>query len=282
MPPTPYDPIATVQQAIGNLLTTHEPEFIAIGMRLFLSFATIMLAWHGIRMMLSGRDLNEQIYSFAKLMLTVSFGYAMIAYYETPIPGIGRSFSNLVTDQTGYLASLISATSIQNAQQSLATLWSALEQPSLVNPRESFVLGNADRDRTGSVCATVRDVVWADRQRCMRASRPPLHPILHRSDTRMAVLRMAQSVCSVLVCPRGGECVHLRLRALSEPLRSDVAARSPPGRTAALWRARRYDPCHVYCGSSARTFSDKFNLFRPIRRITRALADLVSKRVRDA
>jgi hypothetical protein len=129
MPPTPYDPIGTVQQAIANLLTTHEPEFIAIGMRLFLSFATIMLAWHGIRMMLSGRELNEQIYSFAKLMLTVSFGYAMIAYYESPIPGIGSSFSNLVTDQTGYLASLISATSIQNAQQSLATLWSALEQP---------------------------------------------------------------------------------------------------------------------------------------------------------
>ena len=129
MPPTPYDPIGTVQEAIANLLTTHEPEFIAIGLRLFLSLATIVLAWHGIRMMLSGRELNEQIYSFAKLMLTVSFGYAMIAYYESPIPGIGSSFSNLITDQTGYLASLISARSIQNAQQSLATLWSALEQP---------------------------------------------------------------------------------------------------------------------------------------------------------
>jgi hypothetical protein len=101
MPPTPYDPIGTVQQAIANLLTTHEPEFISIGMRLFLSIATIMLAWHGIRMMLSGREMGEQIYSFARLMLTVSFGYAMIAYYETPIPGIGSSFSNLVTDQTG-------------------------------------------------------------------------------------------------------------------------------------------------------------------------------------
>ena len=129
MPPTPYDPIGTVQEAIANLLMTHEPEFIAIGLRLFLSFATIMLAWHGIRMMLSGRELNEQIYSFAKLMLTVSFGYAMIAYYESPVPGIGSSFSNLITDQTGYLSSLISARSIQNAQQSLATLWSALEQP---------------------------------------------------------------------------------------------------------------------------------------------------------
>jgi type IV secretory pathway VirB6-like protein len=34
-----------------------------------------------------------------------------------------------VTDQTGYLASAISARSVQDAQQTLSTLWNALEQP---------------------------------------------------------------------------------------------------------------------------------------------------------
>lgn len=129
MPPAGYDPIGTVQQAIASLLLTHEPEFIAIGLRLFLSVATVLLAWHGMRMMLTGRDLSDQIYSFAKLLMTISFGYAMIMYYESPIPGIGVSFSNLVTDQTAYLASLLSARAVQDAQQSLATLWAALEQP---------------------------------------------------------------------------------------------------------------------------------------------------------
>jgi type IV secretory pathway VirB6-like protein len=38
-------------------------------------------------------------------------------------------FSNLITDQTGYLASTLSARSIQDAQQTLNTLWNALEQP---------------------------------------------------------------------------------------------------------------------------------------------------------
>ena len=47
-----YDPIGTVQQAITSLLSTQEPQFIGIGNRMFLSFATILLAWHGIRMML--------------------------------------------------------------------------------------------------------------------------------------------------------------------------------------------------------------------------------------
>jgi hypothetical protein len=130
MPPTPgYDPIGTVQQAITTLLRTQEGQFIAIGNRMFLSFATLLIAWQGIRMMLGAKQTGDQLYSFAKLMLIVAFGYAMIAYYEAPIPGLGISFSNLITDQASYLASLIGARSIQDAQLSLNALWNALEQP---------------------------------------------------------------------------------------------------------------------------------------------------------
>ena len=127
--PTGYDPIGTVQQAINTLLDTQEPQFIGIGNRLFLAFAVILIVWHGIRMMLAWRESGEHMFSFAKLLLVLSFGYAMIAFYEAPIPGIGSSFSNLITDQTAYLASIISAHSVQNAQESLNTLWNALEQP---------------------------------------------------------------------------------------------------------------------------------------------------------
>lgn len=130
MPPTfGYDPIGTVQQAIAALLRTQEGQFIAIGNRMFLAFATIMIAWHGIRMMLGSQQSGDQLFGFAKLMLIIAFGYAMIAYYESPIPGLGVSFSNLITDQTAYLASLLGARSIQDAQQSLNALWNALEQP---------------------------------------------------------------------------------------------------------------------------------------------------------
>jgi hypothetical protein len=124
-----YDPIATVQLAITNLLTIHEPTFIGLGTRMFLSFATILLVWHGIQMMFTGRHTGEQMFSFAKLLLVIAFGYAMITYYESPIPGFGTSFSNLITDQAAYLASLLSARSVQDAQQNLNTLWNALQQP---------------------------------------------------------------------------------------------------------------------------------------------------------
>jgi hypothetical protein len=130
MPPvTGYDPIATVQQAISALLTTQEPQFLVIGNRMFLAFAVILLMWHGARMMLAWRESGEHMYSFAKLLLFIAFGYAMIAYYASPIPGIGNSFSSLITEQAAHLASLISARSIQNAQYSLNTLWNSLAQP---------------------------------------------------------------------------------------------------------------------------------------------------------
>lgn len=130
MPPTPgYDPIGTVQQAIMSLLSAQLPQFLAIGHRLFLSFATIILVWHGIRLMLNWQYSGEHLFGFARLLLLIAFGDAMIAYYASPIPGIGSSFSSLITDQAITLARLISGQSVQNAQQTLNALWNSLEQP---------------------------------------------------------------------------------------------------------------------------------------------------------
>src|SRR6202035_4352110 len=110
MPPQPaLNLVPTVQQAITHLLTTYEPEFLRFGYGLFLSFATILISWQGIRMMFSHEGLGEQMFDFAKLLLFVSFGYAMITFYEVPLPGFGVSFSNLITDQAHYFTSVLEA-----------------------------------------------------------------------------------------------------------------------------------------------------------------------------
>ena len=130
MPPaTGYDPIATVQQAINTLLAVQEPPFVGIGSRMFLSFATILLAWHGIRMMLAWRQSGEHMFGFARLLLDHRLRLRDDRLLRLADPGIGISFSNLITDQTAYLANLVSARSIQSAQQNLNTLWNALSQP---------------------------------------------------------------------------------------------------------------------------------------------------------
>ena len=69
--------VPTVQQPFSTLLTTYEPEFLRFGYSLFLAFATIVITWHGMRMMFSDERLGEQcMFDFAKLLLFVSFGYS--------------------------------------------------------------------------------------------------------------------------------------------------------------------------------------------------------------
>ena len=99
--------LPTIQQAIANLLTVYEPEFLRFGYSLFLSFATILIVWQGVKMMFSHDSLGDSMFEFAKLLMLISFGYSFIAFYEAPLPGIGVSFSNLITDQTACFQSVL-------------------------------------------------------------------------------------------------------------------------------------------------------------------------------
>ena len=130
MPPQPrLAMIATVQQAITTLLTSYEPEFLRVGFSLFVAFATILLAWQGIRMMLNQDSMGDHFFNFAKLLLFISFGYALIAFYESPIPGIGVSFSNLITDQAHNFANILDARSLELTFDHLDELWQRFVQP---------------------------------------------------------------------------------------------------------------------------------------------------------
>ena len=121
--------VATVQQAITSLLTTYEPEFLRMGYSLFVAFATILIVWEGIQIMLSGDSLADHLFGFAKLLLFISFGYALVAFYESPIPGIGVSFSNLITDQAHEFANILDARSLELVYDHLDELWQRFVQP---------------------------------------------------------------------------------------------------------------------------------------------------------
>ena len=121
--------IPTVQEAIAHLLTTYEPEFLRFGYQLFLALATIVIAWRGIHMMFSHEGLGEQMFDFAKLLMFVSFGYAFITFYEAPLPGIGVSFSNLITDQAHYFQRILEARAFDNIYRHLDELAEHFVQP---------------------------------------------------------------------------------------------------------------------------------------------------------
>src|ERR1051325_2707201 len=102
-------------QAINNLLTQNLGFFDAMGQNLFRMFATILIAWYGIKSALSPASGKQPFHfdNFASLLLTIAFGFAMINYYSTPIPGIGSSFHNLITDEAQFLAKRINQTQLQ-------------------------------------------------------------------------------------------------------------------------------------------------------------------------
>ena len=125
------DYLQYIFQAINNLLTQNLGFFDAMGQNLFRSFATILVAWYGVKSALSSASGKHPFHfdNFASLLLTISFGFAMVNYYSAPIPGVGVSFHNLVTNEAQYLSNQIDQAQLQTIIQSVADFESRLDSP---------------------------------------------------------------------------------------------------------------------------------------------------------
>lgn len=122
---------AAIQSSLQTLMIGYLPEFQRFGYSMFVSFATIMIAWRGIGMMFTGHHdgLQDQIFSFVKLLLFISIGYAFIAFYSVPIPGIGSSFVGLILNQTQYFSNVLDASTVTNVYTHLNTLFNSIIPP---------------------------------------------------------------------------------------------------------------------------------------------------------
>ncbi len=125
------DYLQYIFQAINNLLTQNLGFFDAMGQNLFRSFATILVVWYGVKSALSAAGGKHPFHfdHFASLLLTISFGFAMTNYYSAPIPGIGRSFHNLVTDEAQFLSSRIDQAQLQTVIQGIADFETRIDSP---------------------------------------------------------------------------------------------------------------------------------------------------------
>lgn len=116
--------------------------FIALGLNLFRGFATILIVWAGVKAALNaasggpGFDFSK----FVDLLLVITFGYAMVRYYATPIPGIGTSFYHLITDQAFILADHIGAQAQNDLVLKLESLMTSVSSLMLVTSGFGFPL----------------------------------------------------------------------------------------------------------------------------------------------
>jgi len=122
-------------QAINDLLTQNLGFFDAMGQNLFRMFATILVAWYGIKSALSAASgkYTFQFDHFASLLLTIAFGFAMVNYYSTPIPGIGASFHNLITDEAQFLANRINQAELQTIVDRISQFEASIDAPGVTD-----------------------------------------------------------------------------------------------------------------------------------------------------
>jgi type IV secretory pathway VirB6-like protein len=129
------DYLQFIFQAIGNLLTENLGFFDTMGQNLFRTFATILVAWYGVKSALAaaGGKHPFQFDNFASLLLTISFGFAMVNYYSAPIPGMGTSFHNLVTNESQFLANKINQTELQTVIEHVNDFEARMDAPGVTD-----------------------------------------------------------------------------------------------------------------------------------------------------
>jgi hypothetical protein len=122
-------------QAINNLLTQNLGLFDAMGQNLFRAFATILVVWYGIKSALAAAGGRQPFHfdNFASLLLTISFGFGMVTYYSAPLPGIGTSFHNLITDESQFVANKINQTELQTIVEHVNDFEARMDAPGVTD-----------------------------------------------------------------------------------------------------------------------------------------------------
>ena len=120
---------------LTQLMTDHAGLFEAMGNRMFRSFATILIAWFGIKSALTAASGSMtsvfHFDRFAELLLTIAFGFGMITYYSQPLPGFGVSFYHLIIDQGLYLANQLDYSITSEVLKRITGLYWGMETPAL-------------------------------------------------------------------------------------------------------------------------------------------------------
>jgi len=129
------DYLQFIFQAINNLLTQNLGFFDAMGQNLFRAFATILVVWYGAKSALSSAGGRHLLHfdHFASLLLTISFGFGMVNYYSNPLPGVGASFHNLITDESEFLANKINQTELQTVEERIADFEVRMDAPGVTD-----------------------------------------------------------------------------------------------------------------------------------------------------
>ena len=104
-----------------SLTASTAPTIDAMGLRIVLSLATIMLVWFGIQEALASSRGGQgfDMARFLNFFMLITFAYTFVLYYDSSIPGIGYSLKSFIRDGTTDLANLIGHDATASMLQSI-------------------------------------------------------------------------------------------------------------------------------------------------------------------
>lgn len=132
------DFLILIKNGCESLTATVAPSVDALGLRMVLALATIMLVWFGVQEALvsvhGGPGFN--VGRFLSFFLLITFAYCFVKFYDGTIPGIGYSLKGFISGGTSSLVDYIGTDSTQEVQNSLRTTLSQIGgmSPSFTEP----------------------------------------------------------------------------------------------------------------------------------------------------
>lgn len=108
-----------ITQGCDALTASASPTIDAMGLRICIALATIMLVWFGVQESLASAHDGTGFHmgKFLSFFMLITFAYTFVRFYDSSIPGIGVSFRGFINGGAQHLVSIIgndSVTSIQN------------------------------------------------------------------------------------------------------------------------------------------------------------------------
>jgi hypothetical protein len=111
-----------ITQGCDQLSATAAPSITAMGLRICISLATIMLVWFGVQEALASAQggAGFSMARFVSFFVLITFAYTMVKYYDSAIPGVGSSLKGFINGGAQNLVGLIGTDSTDSIMNTLS------------------------------------------------------------------------------------------------------------------------------------------------------------------
>jgi type IV secretory pathway VirB6-like protein len=104
-------------------------------------FSIILLAYESVRAAGTSGSFQDRFFRVFQTAMFIAFARCLLIWYDAPIPGVGISFSNLVTDESAFLVNTLDTSSLERLHGHLSQIWASVSPPSLLSGFALIVYG---------------------------------------------------------------------------------------------------------------------------------------------